>query len=229
MLWKILSGLAAIALAAGVWFSLQLKKSLQSERDMAKRETADLDTAKKKLATGAEKKTFWEKELAGLQKQKEDVAAQLEKARSDKTQKEAEVTIIKNDYDKATKQVADLQKQINDAGDIQKLLVKVDELKKQETAADAAVANEQQKLALAAVRVDKINADLTRVEEAEKHQRSGIVEPDFTARISQPYQSFGFVILNKGNLAGMFANAMLDVKRGNRVVAKLKVRDVEQA
>ena len=61
-------------------------------------------------------------------------------------------------------------------------------------------------------------------------QRTGIVESDLTAGISQPYMGFGFVILNKGNLGGVIANALLDVKRGKfRVVARLKVRDVEQA
>ncbi|MCE2695814.1 MAG: hypothetical protein LW645_16365, partial [Verrucomicrobiaceae bacterium] len=37
-----------------------------------------------------------------------------------------------------------------------------------------------------------------------------------------------FVVINKGNGGGVFANADLEVKRGKDVVAKLKVRNVEQ-
>jgi hypothetical protein len=51
---------------------------------------------------------------------------------------------------------------------------------------------------------------------------------DFTARVSQSFTDWGFVVLNKGNGGGVFANADLEVKRGKEIVAKLKVRNVEQ-
>ncbi|HSJ02064.1 MAG TPA: hypothetical protein VK956_06395, partial [Verrucomicrobium sp.] len=74
-----------------------------------------------------------------------------------------------------------------------------------------------------------VQAEITRYQDVEKRQRSGVVEPGFTARVAQAFQEFGFVVLNKGNNGGMFTDAILDVKRGRSVVAKLKVRDVEQA
>ena len=65
-------------------------------------------------------------------------------------------------------------------------------------------------------------------EEREVRGRKGIVEPDFTARVAQSFPNWGFVVLSKGNGGGVFANANLEVKRGKDVVAKLRVRNVEQ-
>jgi hypothetical protein len=41
------------------------------------------------------------------------------------------------------------------------------------------------------------------------------------------FDNWGFVVLNKGNNGGVFANALLDVKRGQNVIARLKVKNVE--
>jgi hypothetical protein len=54
------------------------------------------------------------------------------------------------------------------------------------------------------------------------------MQDDFTARIAQSFGDWGFAVLNKGNSGGVIANADLQVKRGETVVAKLKVRNVEQ-
>ena len=229
MLWKILSGLAALALLVGVWFSLQTQKALRAEKDLATRAKDNLKTTGEKLTIGAEKKAARDKELVELEKQRDAVTAEAAKVTSDTEQKTAEAEVVKKQLEEVTKQLAALEDQINKAGDIKKLLAKVEELNTQKQAAEAAIANQQQQLALADEKVANINSEITRLEEVERRQRTGVVEPGFTARISQPYMGFGFVILNKGNLGGLIANALLDVKRGNRVVARLKVRDVEQA
>ena len=76
------------------------------------------------------------------------------------------------------------------------------------------------------VRKLKHEAELSNSVDA--RQRRGQMEPEFTGRIAQFYPEFNFAILNKGNSGGVYTNAMLDVKRGKDVVAKLKVRSVEQ-
>jgi hypothetical protein len=229
MLWKVFSGLAAIALAIGVYFSYQTKGALRSEMDLEKRAKDNYETLTKKLTEGAEIKTKRDKDLEDRKAELNTVKADLEKVTTETDQKLKEVDVVKNQLDAVNKQLAALEDQISKAGDIKKLMAQIDELKKQKEAAEATIANQQQQLVLADADVAKFNAEITRLDEVDKRQRAGVVEPGFTARVSQPYQNFGFVILNKGNLGGMFANAMLDVKRGSRVVAKLKVRDVEQA
>ncbi|MFZ4767569.1 MAG: hypothetical protein ACOYMN_21685, partial [Roseimicrobium sp.] len=158
-----------------------------------------------------------------------DIKIEVTKVQTDTEQKLAEVELIKKNLEEVTKQLSQLEEQIRKAGDVKRLLAQVDELTKQKKAAEAAIANNQQQLALADQRISNAKEELARLQEVEKRQRAGTIEPGFTAKVAQPYADQGFVVLSKGNLGGVFANAVLDVKRGNAVVAKLKVRDVEQA
>src|SRR5436190_1744122 len=127
MLWKILSGLAAIALAVGVWFSLQTQKALKAEKELATRAKDNLKSTTEKLTIGADKKATREKELADLEKQRDQLATEVAKITSDTEQKTAEVEVVKKQLDEVNKQLAALEKQINDAGDLQKLIAKVTE------------------------------------------------------------------------------------------------------
>lgn len=229
MLWKILSALAAIALAVGLWFAYQDQLAIKVERDLARRSKENLKATTDKLTEATDVKGRKEKELVDLEKQRDDVKIEVTKVATDTEQKLAEVEVIKKNLEEVTKQLAQLDEQIRKAGNIKQLMAQVEELNKQKTAAEAAIANHKQQLALAEEKSASLNSEVTRLQDVEKRQRSGVVEPGFSARVAHPYADFGFVVLNKGNLGGIFANAMLDVKRGDNVVAKLKVREVEQA
>ena len=71
-------------------------------------------------------------------------------------------------------------------------------------------------------------AQTAKLRDAEARGRRGVVAPEFTARVSKFFPEWHFAILNKGNSGGVFANADLEVKRGKNVIAKLKVKNVEQ-
>lgn len=133
-----------------------------------------------------------------------------------------------NQLAEVKKQVAQLEEEINKRGNLKKLLEDVNVLTKELETSNATLANKQQQLATADSRIAAVRDQAREVRQREDEQRRGVVTNDFTARVSQAFPGFGFVILNKGNRAGLFANASLEVRRGSDTVAKLKVRDVEQ-
>lgn len=229
MLWKILSALAAIALAVGLWFAYQDQLAIKEEIALEKRSRDNLKATQAKIVEATEFKARREKEVADLEKQRDDLKIEVTKVTTDTEQKLAEVEVIKKNLEEVTKQLVQLEDQIRKAGNVKQLLAQVDDLTKQKQAKEAEIANQQQQLALAEQKIAALSGEVTRMQELDKRQRSGVVDPALTAKVSQPYPDLGFVILNKGNLGGVFANAMLEVKRGNDVVAKLKVRDVEQS
>ena len=229
MLWKILSALAAIALAVGLWFAYQDQLAIKVEMDLAKRSRDNLKATEAKIVEATEFKARREKEVAELEKQRDDLKIEVTKVATDTEQKLAEVEVIKKNLEEVTKQLAQLEDQIKKAGNIKQLMAQVDDLTKQKQAKEAEIANQQQQLALAEQKITSLSGEVTKMQELDKRQRSGVVDPALEAKVSQPFPDLGFVILNKGNLGGVFANAMLEVKRGNDVVAKLKVRDVEQS
>ncbi|WP_395730057.1 hypothetical protein [Prosthecobacter sp.] len=161
------------------------------------------------------------KELETTKTSVADFAAKVQTA-------EQELTAVKTNLDQTAKVVAQNQKLIDEAGDIKGLLAQIDDIKKQRAEAEAALANQTQHLAAAQERITSLTNAAKEAEEREARGRRGIVDDDFTAKVAYSYTDWGFVVLNKGNGGGVFANADLEVKRGKDVVAKLRVRDVEQ-
>ena len=229
MLWKILSGVSAVCLAVGLWFSWQNQGALKEEVTLLKRSEENAKAVSEKQKKAAAAKISKAKELEDLIKQvDEDTRVKVTKANSDIAEKQAEVETLKKSLEELTKQVASLEEQITKAGDIKKLLAQVDALTQQVKESEAAIANQMQQKTISEEKLVAVQGEITKLQDIERRQKSGIVEPGFTARVAQAFPEYGFVVLNKGNSGGMFARASLDVKRGNSVVAKLLVRDVEQ-
>ncbi|WP_038159587.1 hypothetical protein [Verrucomicrobium sp. BvORR106] len=228
MLWKLLSGLAAVALLVGVWSSYNNRVSLEEELKQSKRAVENNKAVKAEFPKVTAQKELKTKQLEEQKKALDDVKLEKTKVDGDTELKTKEGELVKQNLEDVNKQLTQLEDQIKKVGDVKKLMASVQEETEKKKAVDASIANQQQQLALSDEKIGKVQAEITRFQDVEKRQRSGVVEPGFTARVAQAFQEFGFVVLNKGNASGMFADAMLDVKRGRTVVAKLKVRDVEQ-
>lgn len=228
MVWKILSALTAVCLGTACYFAWANQKSLVEER---KRETyakANLDEQKAHIVQAEEAKKNRETQLATANKDLETTKTEVVDVTAKAQTKEQELAVVKTNLEQITKIVNDLQKQIDEAGDIKALLAQIETIKKERAEAEAALSNQSQHLAAAQERVTSLTNAAKEAEEREARGRRGIVDTDFTAKVAQSYTDWGFVVLNKGNGGGVFANADLEVKRGKEVLAKLKVRNVEQ-
>jgi hypothetical protein len=129
--------------------------------------------------------------------------------------------------EQVSQQVSVLDAKIKDAGDIKGLIAQIEALKKDQLAAEGEVANKEQALSQAQNKLAELKGAVASYEATEERIRKGVVEADFNARVSGVFDEWGFVVLNKGNNGGVFANALLEVKRGKDVIAKLKVKNVE--
>ena len=228
MVWKILSALSAVCLGTACYFAWSNQKLMVEERKREAYATANLAEIKAHIVKAYEAKKNHETQLAMANQELEttktavtDTAAKVQAA-------EQELAVVKTNLDQITKLVAQNQKQIEEAGDIKALIAQIESIKKERAEAESALANQTQHLAAAQERVANLTNAAKTAEEREANGRRGIVDTDFTAKVAHSYTDWGFVVLNKGNGGGVFANADLEVKRGKDVVAKLKVRDVEQ-
>ena len=228
MVWKILSALTAVCLGTACYFAWSNQKLLVEERKREAYATANLAEIKAHIVKATEAKKGHEAQLAEaikeLEATKTSVAETATKVQAD----EQELVTVKTNLDQVSKIVTESQKQIDEAGDIKALIAQIESIKKETAEAEAALSNQTQHLAMAQERVNKLTNAAKEAEEREANGRRGIVDADFSAKVAHAYTDWGFVVLNKGNGGGVFANADLEVKRGKDVVAKLKVRDVEQ-
>lgn len=228
MVWKILSALSAVCLGTACWFAWSNQKLLVEERKREGFANDNLAEMRAHIAKAEEAKKSREtqrdmanKELETTKTSVADFAAKAQTA-------DQELTLVKTTLEQTSKVVTQNQKQIDEAGDIKALLAQIDVIKKERAEAEDALANQTQHLAAAKERITNLTNAAKEAEEREARGRRGIVDDDFTAKVAHAYTDWGFVVLNKGNGGGVFANADLEVKRGKDIVAKLKVRDVEQ-
>lgn len=228
MVWKILSALAAVCLAGAAYFAWSNKADLENERTRLAAANANLKAAQERKLEGEEALKGKQELLATTQKERDAAKDDVIKFAAEAQEKEAAMAVIKGNLEQVTTQVTSVEKQIEDAGDIEKLVAQIEKLKKDQLDAEGAVANQNQRAASAKQQYDAVVGQINGLRDAEAQGRRGIVAPDFTARVAQYFPDWDFAILSKGNSQGVFANADLEVKRGRTVIAKLKVRNVEQ-
>lgn len=228
MLWKILSVLSAICLAVGLWFSYQNKHALEEERVLELRSDQNLKSVKADQVKKTDSKGKRNKELDEYTKQRNDTQVQVAKVNADISEKQKETEGLKKTLEESKKQLAMIKEQIDKAGDLKKLIAQVEELNRQIKESEASIANQQQQKAIVEEKLAVTSAQVKKLQEVDSRQRRSQIEPGLSARVIQTFQGYGFVILNKGNSSGIYANNLLDVRRGKTFVAKLRVRDVEQ-
>ncbi|MDZ4287290.1 MAG: hypothetical protein U0984_04995 [Prosthecobacter sp.] len=228
MVWKILSALCIICLGTASYFAWAYQSDIKAERLRGKNAESNLKAAqarKGELETGLKEK---QAQLVTLQKDRDAVKEAAVKMATDAAEKEAALAIIKGNLEQVTVQVDSVEKQIKDSGDIEKLVAQVEKLKKDQLEAEGAVAHQIELGAQAKAELESVTKQIAALRDAEARGRRGIVDTAFNARVSQYFPEWDFAILSKGNAGGVFANADLEVKRGQNVIAKLKVRNVEQ-
>jgi hypothetical protein len=228
MVWKIFSLLSAALLGVSSYYAYSSKNDLKNEKELRERALSDEKKAAARKKEGDEKLVVQQNKLTSMEGDVAKAKQEVEKAAAEAKNKDSERQTAQQNDESINKQLAEVQKAIDDAGDIKKFLSQVNTLKQEQSTAESELANQTQALAAIQSKTAAAIKETDRVRDIEANARKGFLEPGFTARVAQSFNDWGFAVLNKGNNSGMIANAELEVKRGTSVVAKLKVRNVEQ-
>jgi hypothetical protein len=228
MLWKLLSVFSAACLAASLYFAWANQQDLNAERERESFAKANVKAAQERAKEAQEALANRQATLESVQKELAAAKDETIKLAGLVAEKENSLGLIKGNLDQIQQNVTALEKQIEEAGDVEKLVAQIENLKRKQKEAEAALANETQQVADAKSAYEDLVAQTAKLRDTEARGRRGIVDADFTARVAQYLPEWDVAILNKGNSGGVFANADLEVKRGQQVIAKLKVKNVEQ-
>lgn len=227
MVWKILSSITALCLAGAAFFAFDNSKKVKTEKELLARAETNQQQLLDRKKEGEEAQERKKAQLAQVEKDRDQTKEEVVKVAAEAQEKEAALALLKTNLEQVSQQVNVLDAKIKDAGDIKGLIAQIEALKKDQMAAEGEVANREQSLAQAQNKLTELKGAVAAYEATEERIRKGVVEADFNARVSGVFDEWGFVVLNKGNNGGVFANAMLEVKRGKDVIAKLKVKNVE--
>ncbi len=229
MVWKFLSGISAACLGVALYFAYISKNDIREERAAEQRAKANFATVqnyKKKADDALAQKGT---QLKGLEADRDKLKTDVVTAEADSKKKEEDLAQAKKTLTETVEQLTAVQKKIEEAGDVTKLVAQVKALQDEKKSAEAIVAAEAAKVAAVQEKFAGMQQQTERLRTVEANSRKGVIEPTFTARVAQAFTEWGFAVLNKGNNGGVIANSELQVKRGKNVVARLKVRNVEQA
>ena len=155
MLWKILSFLSAACLGAACFFAWSNQKDLTAERDRERFAKDNLKAAQERKTQGDEALVAKKTALEGAQKELETSKAETVKLAESALEKDAALKVVKSSLEQVEQQVTAVEKQIDEAGDIEKLIAQIDKYKKEQAEAEAAVANQSQRLAAAKEQFEK--------------------------------------------------------------------------
>jgi multidrug efflux pump subunit AcrA (membrane-fusion protein) len=227
MVWKILSSITALCLAGSAFFAFDNSKKVKIEKELLARAETNQQQLLDRKKEGEEAQERKKAQLAQVEKDRDQAKEDVVKVSAEAQEKEAALALLKTNLEQVSQQVSVLDAKIKDAGDIKGLIAQIEALKKDQLAAEGEVANKEQALSQAQNKLAELKGAVASYEATEERIRKGVVEADFNARVSGVFDEWGFVVLNKGNNGGVFANALLEVKRGKDVIAKLKVKNVE--
>ncbi|MDB6074669.1 MAG: hypothetical protein JWO89_2309 [Verrucomicrobiaceae bacterium] len=229
MVWKFLSGISAACLGVALYFAYISKNDIHEERAAEQRAKANFATVQNYKKKADEALAQKGTQLKGLEADRDKLKTDVVTAEADSKKKEADLAQAKKSLTETVEQLTAVQKKIEEAGDVTKLVAQVQALQTEKKSAEAIVAAEAAKVTGIQEKLAGIQQQTERLRTVEANSRKGVIEPTFTARVAQAFTDWGFAVLNKGNNGGVIANAELEVKRGKNIVARLKVRNVEQA
>ena len=224
MVWKLFSGISAACLGVALYFAYISKDDIREQH--AKANFASVQNYKKKADDALAQKST---QLKGLEADRDKLKKDVATAETESKDKEAALAEAKKKLDDTAQKLAAVQKKIEEAGDVPKLVAQVQALQTDKKSEEAAVAVEASKVAALQEKLASIQQQTEHLRTVETNSRKGVIEPTFTAQVAQAFSDWGFAVLNKGNNGGVIANAELEVKRGKNVIARLKVRNVEQS
>lgn len=229
MVWKLLSVISAACLAVALYFAYSSKNDIRVEREVGARAKANFAAVKSHKQKADEALTQKGTQLKGLEADRDKLKKEYASTDEEAKTKEAALETEKKKLEETTKQLAEIQKKIDEAGNVEQLVAQVQALQNDKKSEESAVAAESAKVAALQEKQGDMQKQLEHLRTTELNSHKGVIEPTFTASIAQAFADWGFAVLNKGNNGGVIANAELEVKRGKNIVARLKVRNVEQA
>ena len=202
---------------------------IDEARDMAKvaegKVSAAEETAKTAAKTAsdavAKLKAVEDAKTAAEAKSSSSVA-EIEKAKKEAEEAAAQVTAKETE-------ITDLKKKLEDAGVPQQPAVPaVDPVKEKELAdAKAQIAENEQLLKTAMSKSEDADKKAAALEQENARRLAGLNKPGLEGKVLAVNPNWSFVVLNIGDKQGVVAGSSLIVKRGNSMVAKLRVTSVE--
>lgn len=222
---NILGIIAAVFVTFSIWIGFkngqakdQQKEHLNKEKANHKENTAQRDKLNQEI------ENFQKKYTASL--------ALISKKMNEKDTKETEARELKEESDGLDKEIANLtadrddyQKKVDEYGNPDKLIKELQDAKSAITALDDEITELKSKNDELTVKINNTSNKITKNQKIMGNHQAYKAQDFLNARIKAVYKNWGFVVINKGDAQGVTPRSTVVVKRGDKVIAELLVKN----
>jgi len=169
--------------------------------------------------------TFQERE--SLRADIEELDAVITQLNQERGEKESLRNSTRDQIAEAERQITQLKTELQATGTVQELKESVETRIARRNEVLQQLALEQERLAAAQARQRDVEGSLSHIREIERRQQSGEMSAEFTTTVREVYGRWGFVVINAGANQGVNARSILEVRRGNQIIASMLVSTLE--
>ena len=146
--------------------------------------------------------------------------------RKEKGEKESSKTGLETAKADVEAKLAKLERELAEIGEIEDLVEKSQNLQAEMASVQQEIAITKENYKNMVAKREDTDNQITALRDKVSRQRAGQMI-EVNAKIAQTFDNWGFVVIDKGGNQGINARAKLDVKRGDKLIGKLNITNLE--
>jgi hypothetical protein len=225
-MWKSLTILAILLAGTGATFRYFSTENAKLETALLERSGKNLSAVKTHLGEIVKLRQETESTSVSTNEEAVVVNGNLDTANDDKRQKESKKSLLEGQITEKKAKLSNLEEQLKEIGDIEAAVVKSDSLQLEMTTVQQELLSAKESFKNLVLTRKNTEKHITDLRHKETMQLTGQMLT-INARIAQSYGQWNFVVINAGGRQGVNADTKLDVRRGRKLIGKLKVSNIE--
>ena len=146
--------------------------------------------------------------------------------RKEKGEKESSKAGLETAKADVEAKLAKLERELAEIGEIEDLVEKSQNLQAEMASVQQEIAITKENYKNMVAKREDTDNQITALRDKVSRQRAGQMI-EVNAKIAQTFDNWGFVVIDKGGNQGINARAKLDVKRGDKLIGKLNITNLE--
>ncbi|HIG83655.1 MAG TPA: hypothetical protein EYG40_10170 [Verrucomicrobia bacterium] len=225
-MWKSLITISIVFGILAGWLRYETTTDLKNERAALIDSNNNLDLAKQ-YQTDVQNKNKEHVEITTTTSDAADTQETEEaskvKEKGEKVSNKAGLEAAKADVEaKLTK----LERELAEIGEIEDLVEKSQNLQAEMASAQQEIAITKENYKNMIAKRENTDKQITALRDKVSRQRAGQMI-EVNAKIAQTFDNWGFVVIDKGGNQGINARVKLDVKRGDKLIGKINITNLE--
>ncbi|MDP6859710.1 MAG: hypothetical protein QF426_07805 [Verrucomicrobiales bacterium] len=225
-MWKSLITVSIIfGLLAG-YLRYQTSTDLKFERVARADSITNLDLAQKYQKEVQDKDKEHVTTTASTSDEADTQEAEEASKRKEKGEKESNKAGLETAKADVEAKLAKLERELAEIGQIEDLVEKSQNLQAEMASVQQEIAITKENYKNMVAKREDTDNQITALRDKVSRQRAGQMI-EVNAKIAQTFDNWGFVVIDKGGNQGINARAKLDVKRGDKLIGKLNITNLE--